>query len=327
MQAAQRGSINGYSFALWPILPFLMPWESHFGWRELETWHRLLAPRIEVHDRVLRAAATDWATPDIGSGMLLGLLQRPSVAEDRALLALGRCALGADSLFVGVMKAFRTRRVPCVTFRCASPLRARRHRAVGPLLELWRSSAGAEHDVRGEIAAAMARADTEAVLPAIEEYVRTEWNARAASAEYGKKSSPRRGRNQYAWDMKSIDVHVRVAPIERARSALDAPAGAAIVHGCDAEPVASHLLGDATAGLRSTVPAVASRDPSLARRARGLHEGRQRAGAWHRRRAWQSGHRRRRIRKTCGPAGRGVEVAGAIDWTATTHTARGTSRR
>ena len=84
----------------------------------------------------------------------------------------------------------------------------------GPLLELWRSSAGAEHDVRGEIATAMALADTDAVLPALEEYVRSDWNARAASDAYvDEVVAASRGREPAAWDMRAIDVDVRVEPI------------------------------------------------------------------------------------------------------------------
>jgi len=210
IRGAERGTINGRSNALWPILPLIMPWPSSFGWGELEKWHGLLAPRPEAHDRVLRAAAADPAMPSVGYGMLLGLLQHPTAAEDRALLALGRRALGADSLVVPVTDG-SLRAVGHIRFNvplCVAAYALGRHRAVGPLLELWRSSAGAEHDVRGEIAVAMALADTDAVLPALEEYVRSDWNARAAPAGYVDVS-----RGLSAWDMRAIDVEVRVAPI------------------------------------------------------------------------------------------------------------------
>jgi hypothetical protein len=196
-----------------------MPSGPWFGWGGLETWNLLLAPRPEVHDRVLRAAAAHTATPDIGSGMLRGLLLHPTVAEDRALLALGRRALGADSLFVEVVNGIppETRSLRYNVPLCVAAYALGRHRAAGPLLELWRASAGAEPDVRGEIAAAMARADTEAVLPAIEEYVRSEWNARAASAMYvDAVVAVSAGRVPGAWDMKEIDALTRVHPITRA---------------------------------------------------------------------------------------------------------------
>jgi hypothetical protein len=216
MRAADRGTINGRSNALWPILPLFMPWSSSFGWAELETWNGLLAPRPEVHDRVLRAAAAHMATPDVGYGMLLGLLQHPTAAEDRALLELGRRALGVDSLVVPVRDG-SLRSVGNVRFNvplCVAAYALGRHRAAGPLLELWRASADAEHDVRGEIAVAMALADTDAVLPALEEYVRSDWNARAASAGWvDAVTAAARGRGLSAWDMRAIDVEVRVAPI------------------------------------------------------------------------------------------------------------------
>jgi hypothetical protein len=216
MRAAERGSINGFSYALWPILPLLSPGRSMFGWGELEAWNELLAPRPEAHDRVLRAAVADPATPEVGRGMLLGLLQHPTAAEDRALLALGRRALGADSLFVRVTSSF-PHEVNPLRYNiplCVAAYALGRHKAAGPLLELWRSSAGAEHDVRGELAAAMALADTEAVLPAIEEYVRSEWNARAASRAYvDEVVAASHGHDPAAWDMNSIDAGVRVGPI------------------------------------------------------------------------------------------------------------------
>jgi hypothetical protein len=151
--------------------------------------------------------------------MLLGLLQHPTAAEDRALLVLGQRALGDDSLFVLVANnlphgvSSERYNVPL----CVAAYALGRHKAAGPLLALWRSSAGAEHDVRGEIALAMALADTEAVLPAIEDYVRSEWSARAASGAYVDGIfAASRGREPAAWDMKAIDAGVRVAPIERA---------------------------------------------------------------------------------------------------------------
>jgi len=216
MGAAERGSINGRSDAQWPILPLIMPRSSSFGWIELEKWNALLAPRPEVHDRVLRAAAAHAATPDVSYGMLLGLLQHPTAAEDRALLDLGRRALGADSLIVPVTDG-SLRSVGQVRFNvplCVAAYALGRHRAAGPLLELWRSSGGAEHDARGEIAVAMALADSDAVLPALEEYVRSDWNARAASGGYVDAiAAASRGRGQSAWDMRAIDVEVRVGPI------------------------------------------------------------------------------------------------------------------
>lgn len=179
------GSINGFPSGLWPVVHLMRYGNPHGGWRELSTWHELLKAKPDVHDEVLRRAASDPVMTGFGKTILLGLLAKPSPGDADEIARFARRSRAADPLYVTLATGFMRNSTPLrynVPFWTATYALGR-HRAAGPLLDLWRE-AGTGPDSRVPLVFALALADTEAVVPALEEYVRSDWNAYAGSAAY-----------------------------------------------------------------------------------------------------------------------------------------------
>src|SRR5262249_17498791 len=86
----------------------------------------------------------------------------------------------------------------------------------------WREAPVRDHDLRGELAMALAMADTAPALPPLMEYVRSEWNARASASAFAEgviASAERRApyaltRAPFHDDYSGIDVGYRIWGIE-----------------------------------------------------------------------------------------------------------------
>jgi hypothetical protein len=218
--------INDYPGAMWPgaYLIHSMP-PFHLGsWRQSLEWHRALEVRPETHDAVFRSAAHRAEMPPIGRALLLGTLLRPGAADVSELLEIARDGRGPDAAVLSTPAA--THAAPgtspdpdsVVRFEvqtCTAAYALGKLRAGKELLQLWKEHSKADRHVRGELAFAMTLADTALVLPALVDYVRREWNARAGTADFVEdlKAANRRitARGITDFSLRVIDVPYRIA--------------------------------------------------------------------------------------------------------------------
>ena len=216
------GSINGFPSGFWPAVHLIDRRPNPGGWDELNLWHDLLAGRPDVHDDVLRRAAADRTTTDLARVVLLGMLAKPGPDDARPALMLARRGLGVDSLWVTLRAGdFHETSVRYNVPVCVAAYALGRQRAIEALVALWRECPTDDRDMRGELAVALCKADSDVAIPPLLEYVRTEWNTRAASSAYvddvlasiAKRPSSALTCDPGEYDLRGIDVAYRVAGI------------------------------------------------------------------------------------------------------------------
>lgn len=219
----RRGTINDFPSGFWPAV-HLLHGNAFGGWRDLDVWHALLAGRPEVHDQVLRRAAADPTMTDLGRTLLLGLLSHTRSEDAGPLLDYARRGLVADSLMVTLSANSIPKAGVPVRYNvpvCTAAYALGRHRAVDALLALWQASPRSDHQLRGELAAVLSGIESEAVVPAVMDYVRSEWNTRAASPDYARgviasandRLPSALTRAPFDWDFRGIDIRYRALPI------------------------------------------------------------------------------------------------------------------
>ena len=157
--------------------------------------------------------------PLVGRILLIAKLSRSTSADADSLLAYARRGLGSDSLTLALSVYDITRAVHPVRYNaptCAAAYALGRLKATEQLAALWRECPRTDHDLRGEVAFAMTLAQSPALVPLIEEYVRSEWNERAGSVDYVNTITARTGRVITRVDFERIDVRYRSRAISSA---------------------------------------------------------------------------------------------------------------